>query len=320
MSSTLLWQGFDYSWHGTPHRLNQFGSILRDVVGSNDQVHGRYVSHFSPGNVPDRARADTLVSTVGAQALQAVHGAVTQRVDGVMGTAATVRGPLVQVPLPVVAGAALAAVPLLFGFDLKSDGKSTHTRGFGFRIADPRIDGNVVSFRPEYFLFPDRSPDPLTSDADRFAYDMTLAYAVLYGRADDVVLTDGVVQARADSAVEPLRLSVRVDGAPNRSHAAVGLRGFRWTITDARRQPKGRYLRRVVSAVEALRHEPSTGQAHFDARLLFSNDGLIAYDHHDELLLEHTLVQYDAGSAPVARRLTNELEVGQSEAEQPFTI
>ena len=71
-------------------------------------------------------------------------------------------------------GADLDAACVLRGFSLETAGAPRTTRGFGFRLIDPVLDGRLFTFRPEYQLRPEEGAD----------YDFTasIAYSVILSR------------------------------------------------------------------------------------------------------------------------------------------
>ncbi len=323
MAGTVLWQGFDYGWNIAPHRLNQFGSLLDNfTVAPDGTVGGRYISNLSPGNVPDSADANTYVSSLDGPALHFTDQTVSQSVSGTTGNSATAVGPRVTVALPFPADTAVVATALIRGFDIQSAKGSMHTRGFGFRILNARTSRNVFSFDPEFFIFPDRSPDPLTSDPDDFDYSMSLLYSVVSAPQGQVHFTQGGQSSTANTPKEPTRIQASLigQGGTAFNRGAIGIRGIRWQIVDAPVQPKGRYLRRLLSFVNDITYDPSSGKAAFASNLWFTNEVLLAEGYVVQYECEQTLIQYSAPAVPVMKVLHNMVAIGESTAAQNFTI
>jgi hypothetical protein len=296
--SLFIWQGFDHYWQREPHRLNHFGSFI-EQDGASGGPACVYRSAMQIGRFPpDVCHTYTVVQPVDSPALQRIDGNVTVTLKGRVGERVSVTGGRVSLRLP---GVDLQATAIMRGFELDSAfPHGFHTRGFGFSLVDMEQQGEVFSFRPACFIFPDRSPDPFT-DRDRiywrilpfpdslepqspgeFEYTATLYYSVLFAQPGQACFTPHDISLGLVRSREQGPASKRVDpawtlaGEPDGSYrsAAVGLRGFRWELLPWNKTRfDGRYLRKLECLIEGLDYDPSSGEMTVVPRMTFNNFG-----------------------------------------------
>jgi hypothetical protein len=313
MSTTLLWQGFDYSWIATSHPLDRIAAMVDAIVPEDGGgVAARYSTRLGFGNGADAADADVCVSSCASPVLQALHGVASTRLSGRGGEPSRVVGPLVRVLLPVEPaalreGAELDAACLLRGFSLETGGAPRPTRGFGFRLMEPVLDGRLFTFRPEYSFRPDDGAD----------YDFTasIAWSVIAAERGQVQITESTHQSATESPHESQLLRCVIDGAANRFRfGTVALRGFEFELSEGCR------MRRLAMALDDLRYLPTSGRLSYAASLCFSNKTPGARAFAVRYRLDETLLQWTQGRAPVETRVRNELGLASGQSSIYFSV
>jgi hypothetical protein len=314
MSTTLLWQGFDYGWIATSHALDRIAAMVDAIVPEDGGgVAARYTTRFGFGNAADAADADVCVCSLSSPVVHVQHGVASTRLAGRGGEPSRVVGPLERVLLPVEStlpdGAELDAACVLRGFSLETEGTARPTRGFGFRLIEPVLDGRLFTFRPEYSFRP----------ADGADYDFTasLAYSVIAAERGQVRLTEATHESTAHSPHESQLLRCVIEGDANSFRfGSVALRGFDWEITDG----SACRMRRLSLALDDLRYLPTSGRLSYAANLCFSNKTPGAPAFGVRYRLDETLVQWTQGRAPVETRVRNELGLASGQSSIYFSI
>jgi len=239
---TVVWQGFDYGWRENPHRVSRFDSHLDSfALQSNGQVAARYLTDFGVGNVDDTGDARTSVASLVATPLQFIYGFQTKTLTEEVGTAKEVADETVSIQLPALTEGAVAT-PLLRGFDLTCANFASgyQTRGFGVELNDVQQSGNTLTFRPRFFVHPERSPDPATrpplgGGPSEYQYSMAAYFTVVVAPAGqarfttsppatptEVISYQGPTQAPAEKSSQ-----IVGQGGGGFNRAVVGVRAFR---------------------------------------------------------------------------------------------
>jgi hypothetical protein len=343
-----LWQGFDHRWRDHAHRVNRFGSALRNLsvqIGGAPAValvRGDYQARMRYGDTNGgdiaaaAAYAAPLLVTDQPSALTAIHGSASVDLAGQRG----VRAFLKADPLTQILPANVAATVVLRGFDivcLNAPNEGFHTRGFGFRLgpiavaqatSTSGIQLTKLTFAPEFMIWPDRSPDPFNVGPTSYTYRLTIYYTLLYapvGRARFTETTyDTGELVGVDASAAPLRVlrSVGGQGGGAFPRSALGLRGFQFELPEHHGTANdGRYLRQLRFFVEPASYTPQTGAATYYANLHFTNKGGYSYDFDIRYLLDVTHLQYISpiGSSP--SRLEQSIDPAANDlAVEPFTL
>jgi hypothetical protein len=316
-SGTGLWQGFDFSWANTPHRVHRLGSWLDGVTEGDGPIRGRCESRFSVGRVPDAGLVKTHVRGIRSRALRFQEGSVTAVLGATNGEAAELDGERINIS---VHG---DATVVLRGFQLvcTSHDRGIHPQGFGVHLRRIVAGEGVLSFTPHFFVHAANSPDVVTGWRGDFRFEVEAMYTVVSGCRGEVAFGHASA-AEACATIDHRRrerpvATARVAGHPGRyPHGVLGLRGFRWEQRHASWQGRnGRFLRRLEAHLGDRNYDPADGMMAFHPRMNFSNDGLIPYPVRARHQLWSTLIQYRddrPGLAPVeiAHRIATGVGVG----------
>lgn len=285
-----MWQGFDFAWQRTPHRLNQLGSWVEETP---EGAHA--AARLTLGRVPDRGRARVHVAELSAPGIRGRSGDVRVRLAGSPGEGMTVRSAPVAVPLGGADPSSSTVV--LRGFELccRSHPAGVHIQGFGLRVDDIRAEDHTLTFVAELYLRANHSPDPLTRWRGDVVFDARLFYTALL--ADRGALAPRRPATRPCATVRhdhrmPPPTSQEVMGDPRFRGGALALRGFRFEqLHQGRWRRDGRYLRRFHLWLGAPAWDGSTARMRWAPMAWFSNAGMVAYPLHAEHRLWTTLIQ-----------------------------
>lgn len=325
---SALWQGFDYRWRATPHRLNEMSSLLRGLEYERGELRGEQLSRFSVGKVPDQGLAVSFATPLWAPGMQWIEGRVEAVLAAAIGVPAAWEGPPVRLRLPGRVQRAEEVGLVLRGFELSctSHAAGVHPRGFGLELARLEVEEGWLSFCPRAFVAASNSPDRFTADRGVYRYRLGIPYAVLLApgrlhctRAAVLEHTyghprQGLVMGQPRAGLAP---RLELQGVPERFEAAaIGLHGLAWSLGE--RQPgvqawsqrQGRFLRRLRSSVHDMRYDPATGRAEARIAARFSNRGTLSYGTAVEHQLWPTLIQLQGGWVGEARRLEARLPTG----------
>jgi len=291
---TGVWQGFDFAWSRTPHRVHRLGSWLDDLHGDELGVRGRCETRFSVGRVPDSGVARTHIGGIRSRALRFREGSVSVSLGASNGEAAEIDGARVEVEID---GDATA---ILRGFELTCTSHETgiHPQGFGVQLRRIASHDGVLSFTPRFYVHAANSPDIVTGWRGDFQFSFEARYTVLSGRPDAVSFElpcDDRACAEIGHGRRERPVSAgRIAGQPERyRHGVLGLRGFRWEQQhQSWRGRNGRFLRRLEAHMGERRYDPHGGVMDFKPRMSFSNDGLIPYPVRAQHRMWCTLIQY----------------------------
>jgi len=296
--SLYIWQGFDHYWQREPHRLNHFGSFI-EQDGTSSGSDFVYNSAMQIGRFPpDVCHAYSVVQRIDNSAIRRVDGSVTATLAGSVGEEVSFSGERISLELP---GGGWEATVIMRGFELESVfPHGFHTRGFGFSLSEVERQGNVFSFVPGCFIFPDRSPDPFTNrdrfywrilpfpDAlepespTEFAYTATLHYSVLFAEPGEACFTQHDISVGPAQSREQIAASRRIHpgwafpGEPGGRYrsATAAIQGFSWELLPwGRTRYDGRYLRKLECMIDGVDYDPTTGVMAIVPRMAFNNFG-----------------------------------------------
>lgn len=290
----VVWQGFDFEWLRTPHRLNAIGST---VVGAWDMatgvLSGSHRARFSVGRVPDQGVARTWLTGIRSPSLLFWDGEAVAHLEADIGHPASARGDRVEVALPP----GLRATVILRGFELlcRSCPVGLHTQGFGVSLSEVARTPRGLSFVPETFVHASNSPDPITSGRGGYAYDVHVHYTVIAGPEDQVAFDE-----HPDDTPLRHRHTHRRGGPPLEvvhraldplERSVLAIRGFRWQQLHRGRWGRdGRFVRRLQAFLPQV--ERADGELRCRPQLHFSNRGAIAYAVDAEHHLWTTLIRH----------------------------
>jgi hypothetical protein len=347
-----LWQGFDHRWRSHPHRVNRFGSWLQEQsvqIGGTPPVatvSGERVSHMRYGDTNGGDIVDTavfaapLMFTDQPSALTCLHGAASIEFSAARG----VRSSLLANPLEQILPAGVTATAVLRGFDivcLNAPNEGFHTRGFGFGIRDLTVTpvavptgGQVtkLSFRPEFMIWPDRSPDTFNIGPDAYTYRLTMFYTVLWAPIGRLKVAFGSYDSGelvdVDASASPIRAFRSIAGQAGGvfPRSALGLRGFQFELPEHKGTVHdGRYLRHLRFFVEPAGYSAQTGAADYYANVFFTNIREAAprwsYDFDIRFTLDSTLIQFVSPVGSAQRRFEQVIDpADDDQVEQPFTL
>jgi hypothetical protein len=294
----FIWQGFDHYWQREPHRLNRFGSFI-EQDGMDGQADFVYSSSMQIGRFPpDVCHTYSLVQQIDSPAVQRIDGSVTAALKGSVGERVSFSGEPITIQLPNNRSEATA---IMRGFELESVfPHGFHTRGFGFSLSEMAQQGEIFSFRPGCFIFPDRSPDPFT-DRDRiywrvlpfpdvlepqspgeYEYTATLYYSVLIAAPGEACFTPhdlslGPVRSREQGpSAQHINPAWTLAGEPDSRYqgAVAGIRGFGWELLPWNKTRfDGRYLRKLECMIEGTDYAPDIGVMTLVPQMGFNNFG-----------------------------------------------
>jgi len=291
---TGIWQGFDFEWAKTSHRVHWLASWIDDLEGDASGVRGSCASRFSVGRVPDAGVARTYVGGIRAKNLRFQEGSASVALGATNGVASEVDGARVEIC------ADGAATVVLRGFRLSctSHEAGIHPQGFGVQLRniDPQIGG--LSFTPRFYVHATNSPDIVTGWKGEYQFEFEAMYTVVSGPSEAVAF-EIPCQEKACAEVAHVRRErptsrARLWGRSRQfNHGIVGLRGFRWEQHHRSWWDRnGRFLRRFEAHTGDQVYDPESGALEFEPRMNFSNNGMVPYPVHAQHRMWTTLIQY----------------------------
>jgi len=291
---TGVWQGFDFVWSSTPHRVHRLGSWLDDLHGDDQGLRGRCETRFSVGRVPDSGTTRTHVGGIRSRHLRFSEGSASVSLGAENGEAAEVDGERIEVGLDG------AGTVILRGFELTctSHEMGIHPQGFGIQLRQIRVRDGRVGFTPRFYVHAANSPDFVTGWSGAYRFTFEAKYTVICGPPEEVRFglpcDDAACSEVGHRRRERPVGTGQIAGERGRYRRAnLGLRGFRW---EQQHQSwggrNGRFLRRLESHLGARRYDPEQGVMAFEPRMNFSNDGLIPYPVRARHQMWCTLIQH----------------------------
>lgn len=321
-NGTAVWQGFEFTWLRTPHRLNRLGSWLDELEHDSEGTRGTARACLTVGRVPDRGRARTWLAAFSAPDVRFVDGELELELAARVGEEALQRGELVRHALD--GAAPEASTVILRGFELvcTSHPAGVHAQGLGMRLGGLRAGGGWVSFVPEFLVHANNSPDPLTTWSGEYRYRVRMLYTVVLGApgalAASVPRNDTACVALDHGRERPALGPFEARGRPGFENGVIALRGF-WFQQRHQGGSKrdGRYLRQLEARVEERSYDPRRGCAEWHPHCWFSNAGMVSYPVRAEHRLWTTLLQFR--SPTCVRREIVEQRVGWTGGEELAT-
>lgn len=344
MSSMAIWQGFDYSWQGSSHRVNRLACSIDSFNQTpQGQVSGRYTSVMKFGEYGDVGDAFTSFSRINCDRMSFVHGTVEETLSAAVGTATRKVGTPISVTVPstpetggapakggggridepqqarILSAPTQAATALLRGFSVRclSHPAGITTRGFGVDLINQRREGPQFVFEPTYEIAPDNNPDRPSQDPPIYRYALRVFYTVLIAPPTDARFTrnpesSSPFLSRYDGPKDvPLQRPIDVQGpaaGPQGAfaHAVLGIHGFQWRLYSWPGTARdGRYLRRLLFTLKDAGYTSQSGTATVLFATLFSNEAAISYGYDAEHTLGVTLIQYNGDRPPANITLHN---------------
>ena len=319
---TGIWQGFDFEWSKTSHRVHRLASWLDDLEGDEAGVRGSCASRFSVGRVPDAGVARTYVGGIRSRHLRFREGSAAIELGATNGEAAELDGERVE----VAAGG--AATVVLRGFRLRctSHDAGIHPQGFGVQLRDISREAGSLSFTPRFYVHATNSPDFVTGWKGQYHSKFEALYTVVSGPSEAVsfAIPCNEQPCAAVAHVRRDRLEAEASVAGHSrlfSHGTVGLRGFRWEQKHRSRWDRnGRFMRRFEAHTGHQDYDADTGVARFKPRMFFSNDGMIPYPVRAEHKMWTTLIQYSDDRPRLDRReVAHQIKSGVGEGAEGFS-
>ena len=316
---TAIWQGFDFEWSNTPHRLHNFGSWLVDLQTQNGQIQGACETSFTVGRVPDTGVAKTWIKPIRSPDLRFHEGAQTLEITAVIGQSAETIGTLIEVQLaPNQTGTAV-----LRGFHIRcvSHPMGLHPEGMGVRLTELSNEGQKVRFIPVFFFHATNSPDIVTTGSGPVVFTCEVLYTVVVAERETVKLTvpcnqnPCVTHQHRRGEVQKLSTTLQGVAQPSLNHGVIGVRGFVWRQQHPSYfQRNGRFIRRYQMHTGAMQYDAALGKSQIKPRLHFCNNGLIPYPIQAHHQLWTTLIQYrDERPALAARVEEHAIKTGVGE-------
>ncbi len=295
---TGVWQGFDFEWAKTPHRVHRLASWIDDLEAEDGNISGSCASHFSVGRVPDAGVARTYIGGVRGHQMRFREGSSSVSLGAYNGEAARVDGERVEVQ---VEGEATA---ILRGFRLSctSHESGIHPQGFGVRLCEiENGEEGCLSFTPSFYVHAANSPDIVTGWKGEYHFEFEAMYSVLYGPSDEVAFrvpcNNSVCAEVGHKRKQRPEAPARINGHPERfNHGALAMRGFCWEQQHRSwGNRNGRFMRRFEAHLGDQDYNSRSGTVDFKPRMNFSNDGLIPYPVRAQHQMWTTLIQYNDG-------------------------